>query len=705
LALSKKRIRFWKDEMAMLDRLYNVRMKEWQKNIDLYDLKFTERIRDLDPKELVRISRFYPIVRQIIASTSFNYPKLFFAIEEDEGTELATVLERASTNLLELMETKPHVHQAIFDALTCAVGWLRIDFNHRGTDLIPPYTVNDINAEDLTSVSRVPPWNVHLDPQCSPHRLGDARYIREKMWIPLKSLKDDDNIRNKNQLKATTVGRDEDMAFGSTQGSGEGDEEEMRALRTSVENDDMVLVDRIHDRVNRRLIMFADGVEEPIQDVEHPFSKMSFPQSTDVFGQPILDENDEPLLDLGNGVSVPGWLVVDGFPFVPVKFDVSSKSYYPEPHLKYLQDIQNTVVESVSRRANLLKRTSRQLLANQEELKNNLNIQDDIRKGVDGQIHSVLDINSFRELQYGEIPADQLRIEQDVLNYEEKISRVSDLEKGGNTPRSATEAAMVGAQISVNRESMQAVISEVYTKIVRDCFQIFGDNRYTPDNFRVNMMPNGEKAVTQVLTNANFLFAYRITVQAGSMQPMFEQIQGQKFLDFFDRAINRPNFDQVELDRMLANSVDMIDVEKVMSKDLNPEATQAATLENQLLLQGEDPGVITGQDHKAHIETHGMINEDPQVLQLMEQAQEVGFDGQPTNPQASEQLQQISALMQQHILAHEEAQEAESASVGSTPGPGASSGGAGGIESVVRGNAQRVSNTMRGEAQEVSDGA
>lgn len=696
MELTKAEKKFWRKELSTLDRVYKAKMSEWQRLLDQYDLKFSNRIRDLKPEEMVKISRFYPIARQIISSTSFNYPKLFFAIEEAEGQAITQTMERASDAVLEIMDMKPHVHQVIFDALFCSVGWMRIDFNKVGDDLIPPYTANTAAQEDFTSVSRVPPWMVHVDPQCPPHRLSHARYIREKMWIPMESLKADDRIKRKSEITPTAVSGNEDIGFGESYSGGsnrntEFDGEEMQALRESIENGNMVLCDRIHDRINRRLIMFASGVSEAIMVEKHPFAKQSFPEALDPFGDPILDEEGQPIFRLKDGQDIPGWLVHDGFALIPMKFDQHAQSYYPRPHFAYLEDLQSLVVESMSRRAALLKRTSRQGLANKRERLENPNLLDDLRKGVDGQWHEVLDTNNFKELAYGEVPTDQLRIEQDAIGYEQEISRTSDFDGGGDTPITATQASLVGAQFSVNRQAIQTKVSEFYVNTIRSCFQIFGDPRYRPENFMVNVAPDGQQAIKRVLTNADFLWTYKIKAQTGSMQPLFEQIQSQKFLEFYDRAYGTPNFDKTELDRMLAMSVNIVDVEKVMVSNLTPEATRAAQMENEQILQGKDPGVFEGQDHKTHMDTHNKLEEAPQLQQAIQSAQETDLSGAPIQPQLMQQIQQIIQVRDQHNAAHEQAIEQEqNVNVGTSPpsNPNLS------LESTVRGNAQNVSNTL-----------
>ena len=273
MALSKRQVRYWRREMEILDGLYTERMKQWQNLVDLHNLEFDEKIRDLDVSEMIRVPVFYTVCRQLIAAIAFNYPTLYVTVEDDEGEgfPISDILERASSAFLRLANVKPHVHQAIFDALPCGIGWLRVDYNPPGADLIPPYTANASMAQDLVCVSRVPPGFVHVDPQCPPHMIGHARYIRERMWVPLKQLKDDANISHKREIKATAVNDKDDLVFGEPQRQTT-ETDEQKAVRESVDNGDFVLVDRIHDRMNRRQIMFADGVEEPIQATEHPLS-------------------------------------------------------------------------------------------------------------------------------------------------------------------------------------------------------------------------------------------------------------------------------------------------------------------------------------------------------------------------------------------------------------------------------------------------
>lgn len=709
--MTKAEAKFWRSEMAMLDKLYRARMEGWQRLVDAYDLKFKDKIRDLKKTEYVKISEFLPLLRQLVATVAMNYPKLFFQVLDDEGEDGGTeeILERATSALFEITKAKNHVHQAIVDVAFCGVAWIRTDFNPVGADIIAPWTANDEMEEDLVSFSRCPPGYVHLDPMCPPHMLGHARYIREKLWIPLKSLKDDDSIKNKNQLKPTSVGASDydSLGFGEPT-MDRSATEELTAMREAVENGEFVLCDRIHDRMNRKLIMFAPGVEEAICEKPHPFMKRVFPQRIDFLGQPMFDpETADPMLDLESkgadgepGQPGVGWLVQHGFSFTCLRFDMHPTGFYPRPMFEYVEDLQNVIVESMSRKAALMKRWSRQGLVNQAEIDANtkgIEVIDAIRRGEDGEWHAVADINNFGKLEIPEIPQAQSDLEDRARVYIERITQTNELKRQPQAdPLTATEAALIGAAASVNAEWLEACVSGAYVGLARNGLTVMGDPRYTPENFRVNVAPDGEKRLSRALQSADFLWNYRISVQAGSMQPLFEQMQQERLLGFYDRAVQSPNFDRRELDKMLAAASDIGDPEKLMVSDTNPEAMRAAQLENdRMISQMQDPGVLPEQDHKAHAQIHQQYRAHPTYQQLMRAAQTMTADGQPGNPASAQMAQMIDAIMQNHMQAHAQAEQQQQQGAtgqGRQAAPGADS-----LINQVRANAQYTSQSASRE--------
>jgi hypothetical protein len=705
--LSKKERQFWVSEMEMLDRLYKGRLDQWQKTYNHIEMKFGERIRDLDVDEVIKLPLFATLLRQQIASIAFNYPKLFFTVRDQEGTlEIEELLERGAASLLELMCTKDHVHQAIYDALTTPVGWLRIDVNPPGDEIIAPYVANDAMEEDLTAVSRVPPAFVQLDPMCPPHKFGHARYIREKMWVPVKYLLDEDGIKNKKAIKdaagSAAPNNKYDLGHGEVMNSGGAADPEQDALRAAIDNGDYIQISRIHERENKKLITFADKVEEEIKSEPHPFRKQMFPQRINSAGQPIINpETQEPELDLGAGQDASGWLVENGFPFIPIKFGMHYASFYSSSHLELLTDLMLLRVESVSRQANDMKRSARQGLVQRAESENNPELKEGLRKGRDGDWHDVDDVNTaVREITFGGVPAAQYALEDRATALYNDAASISGQSQGGasGSVQSATKNALDAADSATGLAWMESKVSGAYEAVTRNSFQIMASPQFTPENFAINVAPDGEEKFVRALRSADFLWNYRIEVQAGSMQPLIEELEKENFFQFYDRANASQNFDKMELDKRLAAASRQHDVEKLMIDDTNIEAQRAAQLENQRMIsQMSDPGVLPEQDHTAHMGVHQTASEDPSMQELMMRVQS-------GDQSAQMQLQQVGQVLQQHMQQHQAvAEQAQQEMISPQRGAARGSGGrntAASIIGQVSSNAQKTSDVVTAQAMQ-----
>lgn len=683
----------------MLDRLYRERSNEWQRLYDAYDLKFDKRIRDLRAEDVVKISRFYPVVRQILGTIAHNYPVQQFSVDDEANQGVAEILERASASWMNLTSLKSHVHQAIFDALFCGVGWVRLDYNPPGDDIIAPYTTNDDMHEDIVVATRVAPHCVHVDPTGSPHRLGDKRYIREKFWVPLKFLLDDPTIQNKKALRPTSMGKDDELGYGDLMGA-RYESSEQEAMREAIANGEFVQLERWHNRIERREVTFAAGVDAPIKDIPHPYRKMQFPQVSDTFGMPVFNldpatgEPTEPVLDLENGVDQPGWLVEEGFPFAAIKFDLSAETFYPKGHLKYLEDIQNAIIEQTSRISDMLKRTSRMAAVSNSELEQNPELAELIRTGRDGEVIGLEDLSSFRELAWGSVPGDVYNFFGMVMGMEREIAALQPPAAGSTD--SATEAAVVAAAAQINGQWMEAAVNGFYERIVRNAFQIMGDPRYIPENFAENVAPDGEDRVIRALRTSDFLWNYRIETKTGSTQPLYAQLERDRTMSFVSFAAQRPNFDQMEVDKLAATANGVADVEQILRDENNVEAERAAQYENDRVMAGQPIEVLAEQDHLAHAGVHAKYREHQQYQQLQMAAQSRDMMGQPANPAAAQQLQAIDQAIAQHLQQHQQA--AQQAQQGETASPVAA-----GRAAAAATNEQDLMRQVQSNAQRTAD--
>lgn len=681
--MKQEQINYWRKSIDNGITYMRPKHKIWHKLLAMYKNEF--EVAGLDKDQVVRISRFYPLTRQIISSIAFNYPTVFMRVDNPNREFQAQILERVANAALETMGVKEEMHQAIFDALYCSLGWLKFDYNAPGDDIMAPYVVNDSLQDDMVAVRRVSPFNMMVDPLCPPHKLGHARYIIEKMLVPLEFVRNDDRFVNRRQIQAITNREDETDALHDIQDTNYTDSDEENSITQAKELGEFALLYEIHDRVHRKRIVFADGVEQPIEDIPHPFLEQ----------EPVMqpDPFTGEMMMTGEFEQTGSYLVQQGFPYHALKFDLSEESLYGLPMMSYVEDEQKAIVESVSRRVDLLKRYPRIILGQRSEREENANIGDQITRARDGSIIWCNDVNNgFREMQMGSPPPDQLGIEADMRQYEEQVLQVSQMAMGGGPRRTATEASLIASFGTQNREWLSAEVGKAYEAIVANTFRIMADPRYTPENFIVNVSEGENDPVYQAVTSDLFKVRFKVEVETQSMRPLFEQLEREDTLALANYMFQMPEVDRTEVIKLVMRAFRVPDMDKFIKGSADQEAVRAAQLENQFFAaRQQDPGVLPEQDHQVHLQTHQQAQQDPAVTQYLQQAMQV-------NPQAIQVFQQI---MQQHMQQHQQFIQGEAQ--GRAPQPQQSEktipsardasnvqAQANNIQSVVRSNAQRV---------------
>ena len=132
--MKDQEIDFWTKERDHCIKFMRPKHEMWRRLLNAYRLEFE----GIKKKNLKKISRFYPLTRQILASITYNYPKVFFRVEDQNYEFASDILQRTANSALEVMNVMPEVRQASFDALYCYFGWLKVGFNPRGDDMVAP---------------------------------------------------------------------------------------------------------------------------------------------------------------------------------------------------------------------------------------------------------------------------------------------------------------------------------------------------------------------------------------------------------------------------------------------------------------------------------------------------------------------------------------------------------------------------------------
>ena len=183
--MNQKQIDFWKKAIDSTDKFMAPKHKLWKRLLQQYRLEFQALVMEKEPK---KISRFYPLTRQIIASTAFFNPRVLLRVEEQVREFQAETMERIANNALSLQQAKREVQQQIFDTLYCAIGWIKMGVNPPGDEeMIAPYVANDSLINGMVFAQRRSPFDIFPDPLTPPHDLGKPASSVRRCWLPWSS--------------------------------------------------------------------------------------------------------------------------------------------------------------------------------------------------------------------------------------------------------------------------------------------------------------------------------------------------------------------------------------------------------------------------------------------------------------------------------------------------------------------------------------
>ncbi len=671
-------LQWWKDQIKTAQAYMRPRHKMWRDLLRRYHLDFPSDTVHRD--QVIRKSSMYPIARQVRASVAFEYPTYTVTTDDDDFVRSGQLLTSAANKATRLMQVKREVQQQTFDALFCAVGWGKYHYNPPGVNAEPPYVSNDEFHEDFVAYTRINPFNLFIDPLTPPHRLGDARFILERLFVPLEFLRDDDRFEKRalGQVKIVDERHGDDDILQDLERAGSLDEaEDERTLAQALHDGKMVELWEVHDRLHGKRLTLSLDATRFLENTLHPFLKVQPVVEQDAFGNQF-QTGFEP---------TGGYLVKGGFAYSPLKIDTSLDGFYPLPSMEYIKDLETMQVEGLTRRHDLTKRYPRVVLANKAELDNNPDLARRVKDARDGEVLGVHDVSAFQEVPWGNPPQDQLNLQAEARQAEEEVLRVSEM--AGVHARTATEASFAASAGALNREWFKNRVAELYVDIGTNVLRIMGDARYMPDQFvvRVVATEGGPQEVQQVLEAAHFLTNFQVTVDAESIQPMAAQRHRDNITALVDRLLPHTDIvDKRHLLELMARQYGITNTEALFVTHGDVVSQKLVQLENQQLSQGLDPGVLPDEDHAAHINSH---------QEALQQAL-----SQLALPQAAPQQNLLRQAFEAHIGAHQQ-QLGQAAAVlagGSSAAPEQAGGNSSNnVLSQVRANAQNLHNAAQNQ--------
>ena len=579
------------------------------------------------------ISRFYKIVREIIASVAYHDPFLFLKAEEDPAdpqsgevlVNSSPILQDFVNDSVEAMRCKPKVRQIIFDALFCFRGWGKFGFYRSREGGAAPYKGSDVMVDDFTYMRRVRPEDVMPDPLTPPEEFYDARFVIERMFVPLRDVLLDKRFFDsfsqlsglaKKEASATPV-------FPTDEEEKPTDDTERETLETAHRLSRVRKMYEIHDREGQRRIVFIEGLEEPIEEVPHPFLEKVVVSTPDpANGKALLARPTDAETGGANVEARKKFLIEGGLPYYSLAFDTCD-GFYGDPVMAYDNPIQNAIFRSVSRRLEVLDRFKSLGKITKAEAENNPDAVQKLKTADHGDVLELENLDSVEQQDWGHVPGDQIRIEGDLRDYEaETIRTTADL--GGPD---ATGKALSASVAEVNRELMQEPVEGLYLWIARNTMSTLSAEQFAPTHHLKRVTsPIGAQRTTLALRAWHLRGRFNISIAAGSMNVLYEQLHADRTLSMVQMLRGSPHVDELELDKYVIRAHGEIDPAKVLKDDANTDAAKAAETENLLFIYAlHDPGVVPGEDHDTHInlQSEAAIQAHPQFGQIKEELQQM----------------------------------------------------------------------------------
>ena len=700
--MTQDKIDYWKQTIAMCEKAMTPRAKAWadlRKGLGLkYDIPGLS--------EPIYIARFYKIVREIIASVMFRHPYVYIKAEENprdpDSAEIlqdaSPILEAFANDALEIMDCRPKVQQAGLDALFCYRGWLKIGVVPPGGLGVAPYSGSDTMTEDFTCLEWIPPEQVLTDPLVQPHDFYTSRFVIQKMFPSIDDLAKDPRFDgSKTQLagirnKAQASTQDKNLTI-KYQYDGL-DDTQSEVLREAHRLAMTQCAYEVHDRLNQQRIYFVDGIEAPIEEIDHPFlayTTETVPDPLEGDARPLLRrKRTDPKLKAEGVQARKKFLVEGGFPFMTLCFDLAHEFYY-DPPMAYENPLQQAIVKIITRSMDLLQRFKRHPIISRAEWDTNqVHIKNILGKGADGDPLILDNMDAIRaELQWGNVPDGTADLEQSLLAYEAQTIRTT---TSSQAPDTATEVAVDASETELNRNYMQAPVERIYIQITRNTFSIMSDPQFAPKEHRLRVPSDTSQEMTNLALKAWMLTGrYTCNIAAGSSNILYETMQKDRAKWVVDQLRASSNVDQLKLDKYIIRAGGEMDASQLLKDGANTDAEKAAELELQIIFAYQhDPGVTPGEDHRTHLSRQSpqAVAQHPQFVAL-----------------APEMQQMALRLTGAHAQAHQQAmeQEMQSGGRGGAPAGGDNGRMKGSVDSLisqVQSNAQRTSDMVTRQAQE-----
>lgn len=479
-------------------------------------------------EDIIAPNLMFSTANVIIPSIVVNYPKITVSARTPQGEANAQIVEAAANYNWQRYDFHDELKLAIKDFVIIGHGWVKttwclkeetvdvprdewtemaqmalqekyaamekartsglgVTFPEDEEVLASVPTTKVQVTEDRPEVKRISPFDVYIDPDAT--RIEDARWIAQRLYIPLSEAKDNEDWdpKARKSLVGTAMSeakKEYDLTF----------EGEDRGTET-----DFAVVWEYYDLLENAMCVFADGADKFLvkpEPVEWPF----------------------------------------GHPFVPAWNYSIPEKLYPLGDLETILPLQMELALTRTQMVNDRKRFRRMYMYKPEELG-----PDGLAAITSSDDNALIPVDSdqpfseiFQAVATSSLPPEFYNQTAMILDDMNMVSGVTEYQRGSvaEVRRTATEASMIQDMSNARSAEKLSKIESMISHVARQCVQLAQIFLSTEQVARIT---GPEGAVQWVpYTPDQVQGEYDFSVEAGSTQPMNESFRRQSAMQLLD---------------------------------------------------------------------------------------------------------------------------------------------------------------------------
>lgn len=453
--------------------------------------------------DLITVNMIFPMVRNQVPHYYFRDPKIFVKPRNEESEIPAVLSEQIVNYYWKEIDAKKQMRFNLYDVLL--FGYAVAEIGHRfETDVLKGkdgdrIAYHEYIKTDQPYIQRVSPARFLFDIRAEMDPIVNSEWVGKEFFRGIQDVKKDPKYQNTKDLEANL--KQDDPQYGKY-------------------GEEVLKLIEIHDRKHNRLLVYADGYDKPLRDIEHPYSE-----------------------------------ILEGHNFCWLQFNHIPDEPYGLSQVALLEDQQHE-----------LNRTRTQMFHHRRRVSNRRYIYDEgsisdraiqkLEEAEGGAMVAVSSIDRIKPLEDARLSFDVPLIESIIKQDLRELTGMPASQFGiiDNQSRSATEHIQIEAARAQRNNDNLILVEEFVRDCARKLLQVI---QAKVDRKQAVKIVGPKGAFWQEWSKEDIQGEYYTEIDPGSTVPMSDELRKKQSLDLLAIFGKLPGFNMRELSEEVFKAFDM----------------------------------------------------------------------------------------------------------------------------------------------------